>query len=186
MESDSKIQAIKISAAVGALVIAAVVGVYYFSSGKTNEILSTQLWFYDLGDGKLFVRPNSDVAPIEPPSKHERAEGEPGGVLAHVYSCGACSDKSSHFVGYLETFTSEAKKQLAAEGDQMAVKNKNLSLAPPQVRQRLAPIFENGLLVATTDAKEHWVTASSDEGKALIEAAKAKCGAGKVATECKP
>lgn len=66
-------------------------------------------YFYDLGSSsrdpldRLFVARSDRQPPIESPSKVIMPDGTQAGVRAYVFTCGECSDRSTLFIGYLET-----------------------------------------------------------------------------------
>jgi hypothetical protein len=67
-------------------------------------------YFYDLSEGKLFVRPQSSIPPIEGLTK-----GQLDGVRAVVISTnGDCSDKKARGIAYLEKCSPQLKQQMEA------------------------------------------------------------------------
>jgi len=84
----------------------------------------THQYFYDLNTGELFEAEIQKHPPIDAPSGAlQRAmpplrQGGPAGVRARVFSCTDCSDRSSHFIGYLEMFPPQVKHRLEEAGDQ--------------------------------------------------------------------
>src|SRR5688572_15309584 len=67
-------------------------------------------YFYDLSKGKLFVRPQSSIPPIEGLDR-----GQFDGVRAVVISTnGNCSDKKARGIAYLEKYSPQLKQQMEA------------------------------------------------------------------------
>lgn len=97
------------------------------SSGRKGPKFEGR-YYYDLNTDKLFRVKTDEYAPINAPSG-PLGDGQPAGVLAYVFTCGECDPDldrktpedlaaAGMFVGYLETYTPEAKKQLSeAQGD---------------------------------------------------------------------
>lgn len=126
------------------------------------------VYYYDLGEKKLFVDKNNKFAPITAPS------GENRGARAYVYSCGECSDSSSLFIGHLEMFTPDAKK--------------NLENPPPIDADGNTPYidyYEEGRMVRAEAENAKWLPANSNEAFQITEAVHTRCG-GQPAKACNP
>jgi len=108
-------------------------------------------WFYDLNTGKLFVAKSDLVPPIEAPSGPLQ-NGEPAGVRAYVFSYVTEPNESERFIGFLETFQPEAKKQEAA---------------PIKPASGGAEKWGQGRLIRRP-SDEQWVSANSQQGRAIL------------------
>jgi len=132
-------------------------------------------FFYDLGDGNLFVVKAGEMPPVVAPTG-----GQGRGVRAYVYSCDACG-KSDRFVGYIETFTDEAKTALNTSA-QSAAANGSLSA------QALMTIQE-GTLVALppkkSGAEPEWIVSGTPQGQQVMTVSRTRCN-GQAAQRCHP
>src|SRR5436309_1374127 len=67
-----------------------------------------KVYYYDMaksGMDAVYLAKGGKWAPIPSPTDPTKEA-----VFAHIFSCaGNCGDKSTHFIGYLEKFTNEAK-----------------------------------------------------------------------------
>ena len=118
-----------------------------------------EVYFMDTADGQLFVEKSNQLPPIVAPSGKE-------GVRAFVFSCGDCGDEASRYVGWLETYTAEAKKAITGttenpEGPEGMVDNYEL--------------IENGHMVCDPQSKT-WVPANSEPGFKIMDQIQNKCG----------
>jgi len=113
-------------------------------------------YYYDLSAAELVVR--KPGAPM-PSGGHV--------VLAAVYSCSACNDESTHFIGYLSKESDELKRAMQS-GD------------PPT-----APQMAAGSLMRTVDGRE-WIPTSSEAGMALAQSVTGRCPPDKPAVLCQP
>lgn len=123
---------------------------------------SRQIYFYDLGTGKLFIADRALQSPIDAPS------GESNGVQAAVYSCGACGEDDMQ-VAYI---TQRSAAALAA----MVERQSN---APGADHVKLATTIEQGTLIAAPPAvgeQPHWVSTTSRDGVAIQDRASVICG----------
>ncbi len=143
-----------------------------FTTMKPAESPSdVPVYFYDLNTGKTFVARSDRVPPIEAPSDFEFG-GDLSGVRAHVYSCGRCTDDSERFVGWLETYTLEAKFQIQSTRQR---KESEEDEPPVVVAEDDYEMIEQGHLIRSVDSEE-WVTIDSEEGIAVMEAVDERCG----------
>ncbi|HCD32286.1 MAG TPA: hypothetical protein DER01_07745 [Phycisphaerales bacterium] len=120
-----------------------------------NNHRVVDVYFMDTADGSIYVDKSDQLPPVTAPSGKD-------GVRAFVFSCGDCGDESSRFVGWLETYTHEAKKAImtpvAADN---GVDNYEL--------------IENGHMVADPASKK-WVKVNSEAGFKIMDQIQNKCG----------
>lgn len=119
------------------------------------------VYYYDLSTGQLFTGPSNQLAPIEAPSGPYN--GKPGGVRAFVFSCTDCDDESTHFIGWLDMYTPEAKEALANPTAEMGASFE---------------LYERGHLVKRVE-DETWVSANDPEGFRVMEAISQECPGGR-------
>jgi len=131
------------------------------------------VWFYDMGSGKLFVVKSTRIPPIEAPSG-PMANGHAAGVRARVFSCGDCSDRSERFIGWLEKHTPEAKQ---------AMVHQQTDDGSPEPQSNIT--YLQGLLVRSVDGY-YWVEADSDEGRQIMQVSRKRCPNGTVPHSCFP
>ena len=83
--------------------------------------------------------------------------GPSGGeaVRAWIFANGSCDNHADRFIGYLEKFTPEARKELESMQGQPI---------DPAVMVRIS---EKGRLIKLVD-DEDWVLAGSEEGQAIL------------------
>ena len=93
------------SAAIVLLVVA--LTVLYFQAGGRGDIGAREVYFMDMDTGEFFTGRLDAIPPIEAPSGGR-------GVRANLYTCGEC--EPGEWFGYLETYTSQAKRQYEEEG----------------------------------------------------------------------
>jgi hypothetical protein len=108
-------------------------------------------WFYDLNTDKLFVAKSDLVPPIESPSG-PLPNGELAGVKAYVFSYVTEPNESERFIGFLETFQTEAKEQ---------------EVVPVKPASGGAEKWGQGKLIRRL-SDEQWVPANSEQGKAIL------------------
>ncbi|MHC4694699.1 MAG: hypothetical protein ACYS67_18320 [Planctomycetota bacterium] len=137
------------------LLITTVIGL--LSSGEAPKVKEFKKgWFYDLNTGQLFVAKSQLIPPIEAPSG-PRENGEPAGVKAYVFSYKHEPNELERFIGFLETFTPEAKR------NQTTSANSGGGSASELIQQ-----WGEGRLIRRIE-DEKWFTANSKEGRAIIE-----------------
>jgi hypothetical protein len=112
-------------------------------------------WFYDLNTGKLFVAKSKLIPPIKAPSG-PLENGKPAGVKAYVFSYKSEPNESERFIGFLEVFTPEARR------NQTSAKSMDDSAA------ELIKQWGDGRLIRRVE-DDQWYTANSNEGRAIIE-----------------
>lgn len=156
----------KIGGTIAVIVLVVAVVLAVSRGGDTGPTYRTveQIYFYDLGEKKLYGTDPKTLSPVDAPSGFKTPEGEPGGVRAYVFGCGDCKE---HFIGYLQKYTPEGKKMLES-GDERAIYKIN-----PHVRVRAA---EDG----------EWLLGESDEGKKVIGSSTSKCPKGVRVMPCNP
>jgi hypothetical protein len=96
------------------------------------------------------------IPPIEAPSG-PLENGEPAGVKAYVFSYKGEPNESERFIGFLETFTPEAKR------NQTSSANPSGDSAAELIKQ-----WGEGRLIRRIE-DEKWFAANSKEGRAIIE-----------------
>lgn len=162
---------------------ALVASLAYIATGVRDAPKPAQVdvYYYDLNTGELFVDTSEQFAPIESPSGPlliaGRNTGDPAGVRAHVFACYNCSDESERFIGWLESFTEEAR---------FAADDPSMYAGGDDEGQHAFDVFEQGHLIRDVD-QANWVQRSSEAGFTLMEQAVRKCGVGEApARECFP
>jgi hypothetical protein len=129
-------------------------------------------FYYNLSTQELFVDSNRQLPPIR--------DGQ--AVAAYVFSCRACDDKASRFIGWLEMYTDEAKASLAAPpSSDPADVNAAAEMAAH-------PVIESGHMIALEpqdDGEPQWVAANTMDASRIQQAVLTKCG-GKQARPCSP
>ena len=91
-------------------VLLGMAGFFVYSYFRRENASGGSAYFYDLSEGKLFVRAQSSVPPIEGLNK-----GEFDGVRAVVISTnGNCADKKARGIAYLEKCSPQLKQQIEA------------------------------------------------------------------------
>ena len=137
------------------LLLTIVIGL--LSSGEAPEVKEYKKgWFYDLNTGKLFVAKSKLIPPIEAPSG-PLENGKPAGVKAYVFSYKDEPNESERFIGFLEAFTPEARK------NQTNSAKSGSGSAAELIKQ-----WGEGRLIRMV-GEEQWYTANSTEGRAIIE-----------------
>ncbi|MGB2807353.1 MAG: hypothetical protein WBC22_06420 [Sedimentisphaerales bacterium] len=154
------------------LLLMTVIGL--LSSGEAPKVKEYKKgWFYDLKAGKLFVAKSKLIPPIEAPSG-PLENGKPSGVKAYVFSYKYEPNESERFIGFLETFTPEARRNqtnsATSKGDSAA---------------ELIKQWGEGRLIRRVE-DEQWFAANSNEGRAIIENAFSPNENGERARSCPP
>ncbi len=130
-------------------------------------------WFYDLNTGKLFVAKSKLIPPIEAPSG-PLENGKPAGVKAYVFSYKYEPNESERFIGFLETFTPEARRNQTTSAESRG------DSASELIKQ-----WGEGRLIRRVE-DEQWFAANSNEGRAIIEEAYLPNENGEHARSCRP
>lgn len=145
------------------------------ASGNKYKPRIVDVYYYDLGNGELFLAKSNEIPPVDAPSG-PGANNIPQGVRAYVFSCGECGDKAQQFVGWLEMYTPDAKRALT-------------SPPTPDPNNPQGPeyydLWEKGHLVSIPGSSK-WVQANSEEGFKVMESMQSKCGAGGQPKPCFP
>jgi hypothetical protein len=139
-----------------------------------------QYYFYDLSNGQLFAADTSALPPIPAPSGKKTPDGRDAGVRAIVFSCGDCKDEKQRYIGYLETFTPEAKETMISM-------MKQISTAPssmPATQGMQDPMMYGRMIM--DPQKPGWLTMDSPAAGKLIQESMGKCGPGKYPAQCFP
>lgn len=154
------------------ILITTVIGL--LSSEEAPKVIEYKKgWFYDLNTGKLFVAKSKLIPPIEAPSG-PLENGEPAGVKAYVFSYKHEPNESERFIGFLETFTPEAKR------NQTTSANPSGDNAAELIKQ-----WGEGRLIRRIE-DEKWFAANSREGRTIIENAFSPNEKGEHARYCPP
>jgi len=144
------------------------------SSGEAPKVKEYKKgWFYDLNTGKLFVAKSKLIPPIETPSG-PLENGELAGVKAYVFSYKYEPNESERFIGFLETFTPEARRNQTT-----SAKSRGDSAA------ELIKQWGDGRLIRRVE-DEQWFAANSNEGRAIIEGVLLPNENGERARSCRP
>ncbi len=144
------------------------------SSGEAPKVKEHKKgWFYDLNTGKLFVAKSKLIPPIEAPSG-PLENGKPAGVKAYVFSYKYEPNESERFIGFLEAFTPEARKNQTTSGKSSGENAAEL------IKQ-----WGEGRLILKVE-EEQWYAANSTEGRAIIENAFSPNEKGERARYCPP
>ena len=106
-DSEQKGQLPKILLAV--ILFISAIGYSVYLMRPAPQAGATEVWYYDLGSKKLFSH-IEQIPPIDAPSG--KFEGGKGGVLAAVFSCGACDDESKRFIGWLVNGKPDSRKMV--------------------------------------------------------------------------
>jgi hypothetical protein len=153
-----------------------------------------EVFYYDLGQGALFVGPARKIPPFpapeptqsrpegrpDPPGALRSSTGEDLAVRAYVFSCEGCQIEAQRFIGWLESFPPEQRRALRAA--QRASRAEDLSQAHRRalrVRSRLGPRIRSL-------AEAQWVHANSPQGQRIIQRAYGRCPQGVPAEPCLP
>jgi len=122
-------------------------------SEKSGPAGSSKAWFYDLNTGELFTAAAKELPPIKAPSG-PLPDGQPAGVLAHVFSFADEPNELNRFIAFLETYTPDMKEQMSAF---LKSKNKNPDLLKD---------WNSGRLVRAVDGND-WYPADSKQGREI-------------------
>lgn len=163
----------RVSAAVAVVVIAAALAAISLR-GRGASVATGGQYFFDLASGNIFVGPRDAISPIDTP------EGGKA-VLAHVFSCGACTE-SQWRVLYLESLTEEARQvRLASQ------KAPSDDLAAPSINQPMDRVASGIRIAAPPQPGQtpQWVPQGHQSATALETAFLTLCN-GQRATRCIP
>lgn len=167
-------------AAVVLLVIS--LGVIIMQTRGPGSVRAIDLYFYDLNTGKLFVAKSDHIPPIKAPSGPFGEQGLPGGVRAHVFSCGECGDftgmtaeqvvQAGGYIAYLEMYTPQGKAALTADPSD-----------PNAAPMMIDPMEQT--LVKPVDG-DQWMSMYSERGYRMTDAAMQQCPDGSPGQACRP
>ncbi len=164
-------------------------------STPRNGRVITRAYYYDVVTGKLFAGPVQETPPIPTPEGSMK-NGVFAGVRANVFSCTSCDDVKSHKVGYLETYTQEARE--AVDAQRMMADAASRVLGEPGQENvgtqpgsdpseiKLMEAIARGRLIASPENIERWFPMESDEGMQLVNAAMKSCPGERYANQCYP
>ncbi len=165
--------------------------------------LITKAYYYDVVSGRLYPGPLQDTPPIPTPDGNMK-NGVFAGVRANVFSCTSCDDEKARVIGYLETYTQEAREALetqraiaeanarmmeaasAANGNGPDTFPSATQTGPDENEVRLLELVSRGRLVALPNNVEKWFRMDSDEGLELVNSAMKKCPGDRYASQCYP
>lgn len=156
---------IPIAIVAGIVVLAAFIWIIRARTARSVAPGVTGHWYYDIESKKLFVQSEMDLPIAVPPSGAMLTELAPGGLRAHVYSCGDCSDESKREILFVESYVPTKDAQtlgVPSDGTSNSV----------FIRAKFEPTLR-------------WVRGDSLDGLAIKNLADTHCG-GKPATECFP
>lgn len=132
------------------LVVLLIVVIGVLSGPKTPKIKEfKKAWFYDLNTGKLFVAKSKLKPPIKAPSG-PLADGNPAGVIAHVFTYVYEPNESERFIGFLETTDPNAAIDISGKQ-----------------RTDSAQSWGQGKLIRRVE-DEQWFSGSSKEARAIL------------------
>jgi hypothetical protein len=136
---------------------------YVVYANRGTKFVAGSTYYYDLTSDaadpleRLFTAPAA-IPPIASPSGQADQ-----GVVARVYSCDDCADQGSHFIGYLETNTKEAKAAQEQYTDPTSNEGRAAQLA-----------IQNGRLVKKVEDKT-WFSDLSMQGQQVISDVMKRC-----------
>ena len=136
-------------------------------------------YYFDLNNGELFTALRDQIPPIDVPSGPH--QGEPGGVRAYVFTCGACRE-SEWEIGYPEKFTPAGRLILLEQRRQFEENPQGPRpfLNPDQATGGLA---KGWLVRAAEDGP--WLTVDSAEARDIRDRGRV-CGEMRLAKPCYP
>lgn len=140
-------------------VVLIVSGFFGSGGGDSRRKPIVKVYYYNLNDGKLFEADRESISPMAAPG--QGASDEPAGVRAYVYSCTNCADASTHFVGWLERYTPEARQTL------LAIMNK----APTP--QQIAAVEQGHQIRAEADGE--WIRANHPDAAMIKRTVDERC-----------
>lgn len=165
---------------VAALVLfGALLAVFRSGNGSGPPAAVDEEYYFDLNNDELFTALRDQIPPIDAPSGPH--QGEPGGVRAYVFTCGACR-KGEWKIGYLEKFTPAARLILLEHRRKLEEnpEGPRAFLNPDQVKGALA----KGWLIRAADGGP-WLTVDSAEAREIRDRGRV-CGEMRLAKPCYP
>jgi hypothetical protein len=167
---------------------------FFGGSGGRTYVPPTEVYFYDLVGGKLFVASVKDYPPIDNPEGTKLKNGQPAGVKANVFSCGSCKEGEWQ-IGYLETYqpkARDAQMKMDAEMEKLAAAAATNPEGGPGMPALTGPNPEymrqisEGHMVARVKAPTKWFKMEEPEGAQIVNEGVTKCPDGKYPTPCYP
>lgn len=140
-----------------AVIVGAIIAIVSQMTAGSKSAGLTHIYFYDLSTGEVFTEQRTAIPPIR----------DGNGVWAAVYSCSACDDVASHFVGWIETYTPQAKQVAAALLEEGAVATAEMTMA-----------IDNGHLIAAKPelgSKPNWMPLSSPQAAGVMQSINDRC-----------
>lgn len=126
------------------------------------------VYYVDMGTGQTFTAHASNLPPISAPSGSKLSDGQAGGVRAHVYACGGCTDTPKQFVGFLE--------RLGPKYREAAVTGSTPSDGIHGFTD-LDTFIASGWLVASPASPQVWVAKDSPAGAKIMDEPFERCEA---------
>lgn len=96
-----------VATTVAAVVLVAALAVLYFQARPAGDLGGRPVYYLDLETGEFFTERLDAVPPVTAPSGG-------AGVRANLYTCDEC--EPGRWMGYLETYTEEARRRYEQEG----------------------------------------------------------------------
>lgn len=150
-----------------AVVIVAIAGLAVLQltrrSSPDNRGRQDLAWFYLLDTGQLIGADRDTPPPVQTDAGKA--------VRAAVFDCGTC-DRSTWFIGYLETYDDAARAALAK--DQTTLEDD----AAIEAGYRIAPAPDGG--------EPQWIAAATDAGTQLLDAPRERCNGNGELLRCRP
>lgn len=166
--------------------------VYLKTMGTRSGQVGGGAYYYDLGNGKLFVASATQISPVAAPSGKIEVRGkqQDAGVLAYVFKCGGCMpdesladmtkeqvEQKGARIAYLGKYTAEARKRMTAPKD-------DAHPVPMMVRG------DGGEMMAKVPSKPgtypKFVIQMSPQGAGILRAGYKQCPDGTLPKPCLP
>lgn len=146
------------AAAAGSVVVLSLIVIALQLRGPASgEPVVTEVFFFDLGSGKLFVGRSDQVPPIDAPSGKL-------GVRAFLFTCGKCTP-DEWFVGYLQMYGPQEKKLIErATARDFQAPTEDLAMA-----------LSEGEKIGRPDGSA-WFAINSEQGRQLRDGIPLRCG----------
>lgn len=143
--------------------------------GPSPMAAPTAAYYYDLNKNVLFEDKIDKIPPFDTDS------GKDAGVTAYVFGCGDCKEKN-RFIGYLERYTPEGKKQRQYREEQM----KKLPPNQPPPPELIMMMDESRVKEVRAAEGGPWVPMMSPQGQQIIDKVGDKCPPGTRVISCFP
>ncbi len=155
------------------------------------------IYYYDLGTGKVFLAKSDQTPPVEAPGGPS-GSGMPMGVRAYLFACGECPTglagltaeqlaAKQVFVGWLEMYTPEAKQYM--EQMRRGAADESGPAPPGAAGGPMVPemydVMMQGQLIRAID-NDQWVPANTPEGFEIMNLLRQACPPESVPRPCFP